>query len=312
MKSLLFLFIGFLIYTSTDAQLTKADFSSLQNQEDSMKSYATSILQGRSAEERLAADSIFTRMLVRALKTSYSFDYPFDSLITISKQVPEDSSFRIFTWQLVINDNLVRQHGAIQMRTKNGNLKLFPLIDKSPNMKSPEDSIVDNLNWVGSVYYKIIETQSFGKKYYTLLGYDENNLNSNRKIIDILTFRNGVPIFGGNHFSFEDGSPHKKGIARYIMTYKKYASPRLTYDPEMNIIIFEHLISETGEPEKKYTYIPDGDYEGLKWKDGKWVHINKVFTEVTPEGKEPVPHPILDDKGKVDETKLKVNQKQNF
>src|SRR5690606_40572592 len=55
----------------------------------------------------------------------------FDSLITISKLSPKDSSFKIFTWQLVINDNLVRQHGAIQMKTNDGSLKLFPLIDKS-------------------------------------------------------------------------------------------------------------------------------------------------------------------------------------
>ncbi len=53
------------------------------------------------------------------------------------------------------------------------------------------------------------------------------------------------------------------------MEYKKDASPRLTYDPDMDMIIYEHLISETGEPNKKYNYIPDGDYEGLKWVDGK-------------------------------------------
>jgi hypothetical protein len=72
----------------------------------------------------------------------------------------------------------------------------------------------------------------------------------------------------------------------------------------MNMIIYEHLISETGEVQKKYTYIPDGDYEGLEWKNGKWAHIVKVFNQITPEGKEPVPHPILDDKGNIDESKL--------
>lgn len=308
MKNLLFLFICFLFATHSNAQLNKEDLKFLHQQEDSMKSYAIAILQGRSAEERLAADSIFTRMLVRTLKTNNSFYYPFDSLITISKQVPKDSTFKIFTWQLVINENTIRKHGAIQINTKDGSLKLFPLIDKSPNMQSPEDSVVDNFNWVGAVYYKIIETQAFGKNYYTLLGYDENDLKANRKIIDVLTFQNGQPVFGGNNFSFPDGSIKKKGIARYIMTYKKNAGPRLTFDPELGIIIYEHLISETDEPEKKYTYIPDGDYEGLKWTDGKWVHINKVFTQMTPEGQEPVPHPILDEKGKIDESKLKNNQ----
>ena len=68
--------------------------------------------------------------------------------------------------------------------------------------------------------------------------------------------------------------------------------------------MYEHLISESGEPQKKYTYIPDGDYEGLKWVDGKWVHIQKVFTQKTEEGKEPVPLPIRDANGNIDESKL--------
>ena len=89
------------------------------------------------------------------------------------------------------------------------------------------------------------------------------------------------------------------------MEYKKNAGPRLTYDPDMDMIVYEHLISETGEPGKKYTYIPDGDYEGLKWNNGKWVHVNKIFDQVTPEGQPPVPNPlesggILNDKRPAD------------
>jgi hypothetical protein len=74
------------------------------------------------------------------------------------------------------------------------------------------------------------------------------------------------------------------------------------------MIILEHLESETNEPSKKWTFIPDGDYEGFKWKNGKWLHINKVFNQVTPEGKEPIPNPIKDVNGKVNEQNLKDNQ----
>lgn len=310
MKKITILFAALFVFFRSEAQLTVENRLRLQAMEDSMKSYAATILQGRTVDERIIADSIFTRMLVRALKTEYSFSFPFDSLVTISKQSPKDDAFRIFTWQLVVNENNVRKHGAIQMKTGDGSLKLFPLIDKSSVFDEPEDSIVDNLNWVGAIYYKIIETQSSGKKYYTLLGYDENNIRSDQKIIEILTFKNGKPVFGSYQFSFPDDGTKKPKIARYIMTYKKYASPRLTFDTTLNMIVLEHMISETGEPEKKYTYIPDGDYEGMKWQDGRWVHINKIFTYMTPEGKEPVPHPVLDEKGKVDESKLKNNHQQ--
>ena len=88
------------------------------------------------------------------------------------------------------------------------------------------------------------------------------------------------------------------------MEYKKHAGPRLTFDTVEDMIMIEHLISETGEPEKKYTLVGDGDYEGLKWMEGKWVHISKVFTQTTAEGQEPVPHPLRDAQGNIDASKL--------
>ncbi|MGH2649525.1 MAG: hypothetical protein ACRDE8_18245, partial [Ginsengibacter sp.] len=279
------------------AQITTSERNILHKKEDSLKSFALEIIRGRASAERFAADSQFTKMFVRALKVKNSFYYPFDSLITISKLVPEDSSFKIFTWQLVVNDDITRQHGAIQMRTGDGSLKLFPLIDKSDVTVDEEDTVGNNFGWMGAVYYKIIEKHAFGNNYYTLLGYDENDISSNKKVIEVLTFEDGQPIFGGSYFSFQDNSVIKKYRARFIMQYKKHAGPRLTYDPDQDMIIYEHLISESGEPQKKYTYIPDGDYEGLSWRDGKWVHIQKVFTQKTPEGQEPVPAPIRDAQG---------------
>ncbi|MEP7233346.1 MAG: hypothetical protein ABI691_24010 [Ginsengibacter sp.] len=298
---IVFLLMGNAVFAQ---RISPANKTELQQKEDSLKTLAVEIIQGRTAGQRLVADSQFTKMFVRALKINNSFYYPFDSLITISRLAPGDSSFKIFTWQMVVNDYVTREHGAIQMKTADGSLKLFPLIDKSAVTNDREDTIGNNFGWMGAVYYKLIEKKAFGKNYYTLLGYDENNINSNKKVIEILTFQNGEPIFGGANFSFQDNSVIKKSRARYVMEYKKNSSPRLTYDPEQDMIIYEHLISETGEPNKKYTYIPDGDYEGLKWIDGKWVHIQKVFTQVTPEGQAPVPQPLRDAEGNIDYSKL--------
>jgi hypothetical protein len=305
-KIILFLITVFISGNSLFAQdISTANKKILQKKEDSLKVFAFQILNGRNPEDRFTADSQFTKTFVRALQVKNSFYYPFDSLVSIAKVIPADSSFRIFTWQLPINGDIIRQHGAIQMKTTNGALKIFPLIDKTDLIENIEDTVTSNRAWIGALYYKIIEEKSFGKKFYTLLGFDDNNMSSDRKFIEMLTFKNGEPVFGGPFFSFPDNTIlHKKSMSRYVMEYKKDAAPRLTFDNEMNIIIFEHLISQTGEVQKKYTYIPDGDYEGLKWKDGKWVYIEKVFNQVTPEGKEPVPNPILDQHGNIDESKL--------
>jgi hypothetical protein len=285
-------------------QLQPADGSFLQQKEDSLKKYANEMIQAINPQNRFKADSLFTKMFVRALKINGSFHYPFDSLETISKLYPPDSSFRIFTWQLVISDNVVRQHGAIQMKTEDGTLKLFPLIDKSDVTIDIDDTTGNNKGWIGAVYYRMVETKAANKSYYTLLGYDENNIRSNRKIIEVLHFENGEPQFGGRYFSFDNDAVKRPGVSRYIMEYKKSTGPRLTYDENLDMIVFEHLESESNEPKKKFTLIPDGDYEGFKWNNGQWVHVEKVFNQITPEGQAPVPSPLRETQGNLQEDKL--------
>jgi ferredoxin-thioredoxin reductase catalytic subunit len=304
-KPFTFLFLLFLTNLSFAQGIGTAELKVLQQKEDSLKNFSAQIIQGINSDNRLNADSVFTRVLVRALKTKNSFHYPFDSLQTVSILYAPDSVFRIFTWQLVINENVIRQHGAIQMKTSNGSLKLYPLIDKSDVTTNVADTIGNNYGWIGAIYYKIILKKYGNQNYYTLLGFDENNIRSSRKIIEVLHFNNDEPIFGGSYFSAEGTGGFSKWQSRYIMEYKKEAGPRLNYDKELDMIIMEHLVSESKEPNKKWTLIGDGDYEGFVWKGNKWMHVEKVFNVVTPDGQAPVPNPIRDPSGNIDESKLK-------
>jgi hypothetical protein len=276
------------------AQSGKSSFlTEMGVREDSMKSYAYDIVNARQPADRVKADSIFTRMLVRALKEPHSFSYPFDSLQSISRLYAPDSSFRIFTWQLVRDETTFRRHGAIQMNTADGSLSLYPLLDKTEFVKDIDNAITDNEEWIGALYYKIIQTSYRDKNFYTLLGYDENSFRSTKKRIEVLTFNNGKPVFGGPFFSFEEDSLPKPVQTRFSIEYKKEGNGSIKYDKELGIIIFDHLISENNQPEKKYTYIPDGDYEGFKWEKGKWVHINKVFDFKLQDGQAPVEKPVF-------------------
>ncbi len=304
-KTFILLSLIFICSLSFAQGIGKAELKTLIQKEDSLKDYSFKIIQGINADDRLSADSVFTRILVRALKTKNAFHYPFDSLQTVSILYSPDSVFRIFTWQLVINQNVIRQHGAIQMKTTDGSLKLFPLIDKSDVTSNVADTIGNNYGWIGAIYYKIILKKSGNQNYYTLLGFDENNIRSSRKIIEVLSFVNNQPVFGGSYFSGEKADGFSKWQSRYIMEYKKEAGPRLKYDEDLDMIIVEHLVSESNQPNKKWTLVGDGDYEGFVWKGNKWMHVEKVFNVVTPDGQAPVPNPIRDPAGNIDEKKLK-------
>lgn len=295
-----FIYILFLCaFTRVQAQnFTTAELKDLRLRQDSLKKLAYKIINNESAAVRFRSDSLFTRTIVRALLRKNSFQFPFDSLVNISRLYSQDSAFRIFTWQVVKDESYCRQKGFIQLKTKDGSLKLFPLRDVSEFTVAPVDTIANHLGWIGAVYYRILIKEYEGKKFYTLFGYDENNARTTRKWMDVLSFDdNGSPVFGlQNAFSYAKDSIPKPSVNRFLLEYKKDGRARVQYDEEMDMIVYDHLVSESNEPQKKYTLIPDGDYEGFQWKNGQWVHIDKVFDFKLKDGEAPVPTPFIEDK----------------
>ena len=285
--------------------ISTGDLRMLRKQEDSLKRYSRQIIDGQSLKIRMDADSLFTRVFVRALLTKNSYAYAFDS-VSFSKLESPDGDFKIYTWNLEISDNMNRQRGAIQMKTEDGSLKLFPLIDKSDVIESPIDTITDNRNWFGAVYYHIQKNTAGDKTYYTLLGFDPNDRSSNKKVIDVLSFEEGKPVFGATIFQTRRDNPFTGDLkpARYIIEYKKESVARLSYSDQEKMIMIEHLVSETNEPKKKWTFIPDGGFDGFTWKDNRWIFMENTLSFV-PSEKAPMPIPLRDKEGKIDETKLK-------
>jgi len=308
------LFISFLFFGIAILQAQKiasSDLKLLKQKEDSLKHLAKNLIVDSLTAGRMRNDSLFVRTLVRSLQVKNSFYYPFDSVQGISKVYAPDSTFRIFSWALSYDDFYSRQRAAIQFKTPDGSLRLVPLRDYSEFTANPTDSIRSKDTWIGAVYYNIIKTEYNGKKYYTLFGFDDNSVRSSKKWIDVLTFDNGnMPVFGGN-FSFEKDTAKRLPQKRFYIEYKKEASALVNYDPEMNMILVDHLISESEEDDKPYTLIPDGDYEGFEWKNGKWIHVNKVFNQKLEDGQAPMPDPLMDDNGNRNEEKLQEKSSRN-
>lgn len=312
-KFTVLLLISFLLAGAPQAQkLSGTDLRILQTKEDSLQVLAKCLIVDSLTQGRMRNDSLFIRTLVRTLQLKNSFYYPFDSVQGISKLYAPDSSFRIFSWSLEFDDYYARQRGAIQMKTSDGSLKLIPLTDFSEFTEKPTDSVRTKNNWIGAVYYNMIKTEHNGKAFYTLFGIDDNSVRSNKKWIEVLTFdRNNQPVFGGPLFSFERDSVKRPVQHRFGIEYKKEASILVNYVPEEEMILVDHLISETDEDDKPYTFIPDGDSEGFKWTNGKWMHIDKVFNFKLEDGQAPVPDPMRDIDGKNNQEKLDQQSEKN-
>src|SRR5436190_3523297 len=292
--------------------ISSSDKKQLILKEDTLKSLSRDIVLDSNTAGRMISDSQFVKTLVRTLLIKNSFYYPLDSVIGIAKLYAPDTSFRIITWNISYSDYYHRQRGVIQFKPINGVSKFIPLRDFSEFTTGAGDSVRNNLNWIGAVYYNMVKTQFKGKNYYTLFGIDYNELRSNKKWIEVMTFNErNEPVFGGPYFSFEKDSILKPPAFRYSIEYKKDASTLVNFIAEEKKILVDHLISETDEPERKWTFVPDGDYEGFTWENGRWVHIEKVFTFKLQDGQAPVGEQLMDNRGNKNEEKLQEKSEKN-
>ncbi len=276
-KKQFFLFLLLFSIINCNAQ-TAINKKILQSAELVLGKFAFDIVNAEEMVDRLRADSFFTKNLVQALKTPYSFNYAFDSLKTVSRLYAPDSSFRIITWQLMKDFTYYRYKGAIQLKTSDGSLKLIPLFDGTDFTEKPIDSVRSNENWIGALYYNIVQKKYNNKNYYTLIGYDENDARSTKKWMEVLTFdNNNQPLFGGKYFIYpNDPIKPPQPAYRFCLEFKKEANAKLNYDAAIDKIVFAKLVSETGEISKKHTLVPYGTIEGFRWEFGKWIYIPNI------------------------------------
>lgn len=297
------------------------DLGIIQSYEDSVDVLSGLMLHDTIAESRFISCKYMIKHLVQALKVDNSFQYSFPQFERISIQYPEDSSFRIFTWQLYVDANEYRYFGAIQLNSKE--LQLIPLSDRSASIPSPQKALTTNNQWFGAVYYNIkqVDSKEFGR-YYMLFGYDANSFYVRRKLIDILQIKNGETYFGlpvfkippdimeekkkiaeynatvpvGNRVKVSDAEIlAKKGegeiVSRFMVTYSAEASAILNYDKDYDLILLDNMIEAGGNYEGQgRAYVPDGSYRGFKLQeDGTWLQIEKVFNDFQETAPRPVP-----------------------
>lgn len=241
--------------------------------EANLSQLGPTILKGKNDSERVAANTAFMDLFEKALSDPDSYNYPFDSLITISRLTPSDKAFHLFTWNMPCDDGTYKYFGYVQFKHKGEGVKVVKLIDNSDKIQSPESKSLSAKNWFGTHYYAIVETKYKKRKYYTLLGKDFNNRSTCKKLIDIIEIdRNGGVWFGDDVFSF-----NKKTPKRIIFEYSAQVSMSLKWEKEKGLIVFDHLAPPKPELEGQIQmYGPDLSFDGLKFKKGHWYQVDDV------------------------------------
>lgn len=245
-----------------------------------LKSICDQLFRSKTDADKKKYNAELLSAFQRILSKPNSFDIPFDSLKKdMAILVSPDNKFRIINWNIEKDDKTYEYFGFIQRKhesverkglfrkKKTEVVQLYPLIDKSAEIKNPENAITDNKKWFGMLYYKIVMKKTKSKTYYTLLGYDMNDAHSKKKIIDVLTFDNsGTPRFGADIFVME-----KKYPKRVIFEYAATCNMSLRYNSQKDSLIFDHLSPTQPQLEGQFQYYcADMSYDGFGFKHGKW------------------------------------------
>ncbi len=282
MKKIFFLTLFSILNISVFSQ--KVSKQLIAEYEDTLKVMAHTIMNGENQAVKTEANNAFISTLQEVLQFERSFNYPFDSLKTISIKTSSDSKIRIYTWLLRKDNGNYQYFGFVHYKNKSKKrYEIITLNDNSENIRRPENEQLDNNNWYGALYYDIIYIKKKGRKYYTLLGWDGNNDISTKKIIDVMYFSGREKIkFGASIF--------KKGkttTKRFIIEYNATSTISVKYEEKEKKIIFDHLIPMRKDLEGLHEYyIPDGTYNAMKYTNGKWEFKNDVAAN-NPSSKNP-------------------------
>lgn len=248
--------------------------------EDSLYVLADSIYKTPVPEMRADVNIRFGKMLVRTLEIPGSFNYPFTRLTEkIHIIYPEDKSFRIFNWVLPYTDFGRRYYAAIQMANAD-KLVLYPLKDVSNiHQKDAESASLTNGDWYGCEIYRIrAVTDENSRKIYMLFGYNNDGMNSSKKLVDAMAFdESGKPAFNLPIFALPTATGADDFKKRFILEYKKEIQVALNFNDELNAIVFDRLESEVNNPNLRSTYVPVGQSDGLQWTGKVWRFVQNVI-----------------------------------
>ncbi len=287
LRSLLFIPVCFIVSMVSGQQ-------SFEKYEVEISRYNDYFVNASKKENRLYAHDKFKNLFFEALNQEKSFDFPFDSLEGVSKIFPTDSSFRIFTWQLMESYQKFKYYGIIQL--KNG--KVISLNEGINNINDLEYSSFSSDYWFGQVYYNLKEYEVNNIKHYILFGYKQLGASNKVKAAIPLKISDSDVVFGEE--IFEDTLRDNSYKTMIIHKTAFDSASKLNYDENLNIIIYDHLVEaflpDSRGNKSKLVKIPDGTYHGYKLDGDKWKFINNVFDESYE--KPPTEKSIIDERRK--------------
>ena len=257
-----------------------SDYETLQRMESELMKKLIEVRSFKDRSEQITPNNEFEALLRQALAYDAAFTYPFDSLGRMMGTIKSpDNAFRLFNWNLEYGEHEEQKYHCLVMKKdpRKDEYIIIELIDKSAKASyQVEFEAQTQKDWYGCLYYKIIPMEKMGGTIYTLLGWDGNNMMSNKKIIESMQFNRTDQIkFGQAIFKSEDDKTKRRVIFEY--TKQSVMSLKYQQTKKQEMIIFDHLSPTSPNLEgMKSWYVPDLSFDAYVLENGKWVFVPDV------------------------------------
>ncbi len=295
------------------------DKAKMQDYQSRLSSLFIRVAEAPTDNERYLASEEAVQLLAEALDEEDSEEWKWSLPQYVSVLTSPDKLFRIFTWAVVRDNGEFECFGAVQFYNEKEEVYEHLLLnDKSEEIMNREESVLAADQWLGAVYQDLIQTTTSSHTYYTLLGWNGVDNLTERKIIEPVYIRNGVPQFGAPLFR------RMRNQRRVVLEYSNDAVVNLRYETQTveevehkrekvkgtnryqtveikkehkeTMIIFDEVEPQIPGMEGLFQYyVPSGTELAYAFVDGKWElrngaqgrltdkKLNKVFEPLPKE-----------------------------
>lgn len=140
---------------------------------------SATIVSNVSDKDKLEACQTYQDKLITHLTSKNDLNAGLDSLTSIS--ILKSKNLVIYNWALPHSDGTFTYFAVLHLQLDKEKTIVTSLTDKSNEATKEEYKTFSTTNWYGALYYKLIANKKLGKNTYTLLGWDGNNLLTNKK-----------------------------------------------------------------------------------------------------------------------------------
>jgi hypothetical protein len=223
--------------------------------------------------ERIQINDSIRLILDSYVKSDSVFTHRFTNLRYLGQIVSPDSSLKIITWNLVLENEpgkyfcyFIRKQDAVKEN------KIYRLSVTYNEKPIDSDTTYTESDWYGALYYDLRPFIIDNIRCWILLGIDYGNSEISRKIIEVLSFTpdNSI-VFGRKWFASGEEKTY-----RAVFEYASNAMMSLRFRSESSII-FDHLVSfsSTHKDDRQY-YGPDYSFDAYNFENGLWKLVLNV------------------------------------